>query len=331
MPQSLPRWIEPQRAALVARPPSGPRWAHELKYDGYRLHARLEQRRAHLLARNGLECTDEYPIVAAAVASLPATSAYIDGEICAVNEEGTTSFEALPAAADEHQAGRLVYVAFDLLYLDGEDLRALALDARKARLEKLLAGAGASIRYGAHFLGDGKKFLEAASRLGIEGIVSKRLDARYVSGDRRDWRKVKAYHREEFVIVGFTDPPSGRAQLSSLLLGYYDEKGRLIYAGRGAGSIPELQRLHARLAPLVIETSPLTVPPPKSARFGVPLKLSEVRWVLPELVCEARFLSWTGDGLLRQPLYQGLRDRRASDVRHIPPGDRHSRRAHPGP
>jgi DNA ligase D-like protein (predicted ligase) len=320
--KSLPRWIEPQLAGLAERPPSGAGWAHELKYDGYRLHARLEQRRASLLTRNGLDWTDKYPTVAAAVASLPAKSAYIDGELCAFNEDGTTSFAALQAATDEHRSGGLVYVAFDLLYLDGEDLRALPLSERNARLETLLAGAGASIRYGAHYLGDGKKFLEAASRLSVEGIVSKRLDARYVSGDRRAWRKVKLYHREDFVIVGFTNPPRRRALLSSLLLGYYDGKGRLIYAGRGAGSIPEaeLQRLHARLVPLIIETSPLASPPPKSARFGAPLKLSEVRWVRPELVCETRFLCWTADGLLRQPLYQGLHDRRARDVRHTPPG-----------
>ena len=227
MPSPFRLWIEPDLAGLAERPPTGPGWAHELnKYDGYRLHARLERGRVRHLTRSGLDWSEKYPTVVAAVSALPAKTAYLDGEICAFNADGTTSFAALQAATDSHRSSGLVYVAFDLLYLDGEDLRALPLSERTARLETLLAGAGASIRYGEHYVGDGKKFFEAAGRAGAEGIVSKRLDSRYVSGDRRAWRKVKAYHREEFIIVGFTNPPRGRALLSSLLLGYYDPKGR---------------------------------------------------------------------------------------------------------
>jgi bifunctional non-homologous end joining protein LigD len=178
-----------------------------------------------------------------------------------------------------------------------------------------------ALRYSEHYVGGGQAFFAAAHRLHVEGIVSKRLDAPYVPGDRGLWRKAKWYHREEFIIVGFTDPEGGRPYLSSLLLGYHDAEGRLRYAGRGAGNIPEreLRRLYGRLTPLVTDTSPLDEMPPSSSRFGSPLKLSDVHWVRPELVCETRFLAWTADGMLRQAVYQGLRDTPPKQVRHTPP------------
>ena len=155
-----------------------------------------------------------------------------------------------------------------------------------------------------------------------EGIISKRSDAPYVPGDRGLWRKTKCLNREEFVIVGFTDPEGSRPHLGSLLLAYYTDDGRWVYAGRGGGGISnaELGRLHARLKPLVISAMPVAVPPPRTSRFGSPLELSRVHWVQPVLVCEVRFLTWTADGFLRQVTYEGVReDKRATDVRRARP------------
>ena len=148
------------------------------------------------------------------------------------------------------------------------------------------------------------------------------MDAAYAPGDRRRWRKVKCLNREEFVVVGFTDPEGSRPHIGALLLAYYAEDGRLLYAGRAGGGMsqPELQRLHGILTPLATATMPLSLPPPKSNRFGTPLNLRRVHWIRPELVCEVTFLSWTSDGLLRQVSYQGLReDKAASEVRRPVP------------
>jgi ATP-dependent DNA ligase len=151
-----------------------------------------------------------------------------------------------------------------------------------------------------------------------EGVVSKRVDAAYVPGDRGLWRKAKCLNREEFLIVGLTDPEGARPYLGALLLGYYTDDGRLLYAGRAGGgmSVAVLQWLHAMLTPLSIATMPLAAAPPKTNRFGMPLNLRRVHWVRPEPVCDVTFLTWTADGLLRQVTYQGLReDKPASEVR----------------
>jgi bifunctional non-homologous end joining protein LigD len=166
--------------------------------------------------------------------------------------------------------------------------------------------------------GDGPRFHAAACKAKAEGVVSKRADATYAPDNRGLWRKSKCLNREEFVIVGWTDPEGSRPYIGALLLGYYTASGRLIYAGRAGGGISEveLRRLHAKLTPLAIRTMSLPAPPPRSNRFGSPLNLARVHWVRPELVCEVTFLSWTDDGLLRQVTYQGLRaDKPASEVR----------------
>lgn len=314
----LPDWVAPQLALLVEEPPSGPQWAHEIKYDGYRLHARIDHGEVRLLTRTGLDWTQRYEATARALAVLPVETAYIDGELCALRADGTTSFAALQAATERGRPADLVYFAFDLLHLDGEDLTSLPLAERKARLQRILENAGAGIRYAEHIAANGRKFYDAACKLGVEGIVSKRLDARYAPGNRGLWRKVKCYHEEEFVIVGFSDPEGSRAYLGALLLGYYADDGRLIYAGRaGTGlSDAELRRLHEKLMPLVIRKMPLDAPPPRTSRFGSPRELSRVHWVRPELVCEVRYVTWTADGLLRHVVYQGLReDKPAKEVR----------------
>jgi bifunctional non-homologous end joining protein LigD len=167
-----------------------------------------------------------------------------------------------------------------------------------------------------------------ACAMSLEGIVSKRADAPYTPGNRGLWRKVKCLHREEFVVVGWTDPEGRRPYLGALLLAYYDPDGRLVYAGRAGTGInqSELERLWRRLQPLATDKMPLEVPPPRSSRFGSPLVLSRVHWVRPELVAEVKFLTWTEDNLLRQVVYEGLReDKPATEVRRPVP------RRQPGP
>ena len=320
---ALPQWIQPQLTQLVEAAPDGDGWVHEIKFDGYRMHARLDRGAAKLLTRTGLDWTHKYPAIAAAVAELDARQAYLDGELCGVGPDGITSFSMIQLASDAGNAAGLVFFLFDLLHLDGEDLRARPLIDRKERLRALLANAAPSLRYSDHVTGQGPASYEKACALQVEGIVSKRADAPYAPGNRGLWRKVKCLNREEFVVVGWTDPEGSRPWLGALLLAYYDPSGRLIYAGRvGTGiDAAELERLWRKLQPLAAAQMPLDVPPPRSSRFGSPLVLSRVHWVRPALVAEVKYLAWTGDNLLRQVVYEGLReDKPASEVRRSPPG-----------
>jgi DNA ligase D-like protein (predicted ligase) len=314
----FPAFIAPQLALPAKRPPRGEHWVHELKLDGYRMHARLEGGGVRLLTRTGLDWTERYEATREALRRLPAERAYLDGELCAVRPDGSTSFAAMQAATDKRGAPGLIYFAFDLIYLDGRDLRAEALLERKSRLAALIEGADPVIRFNEHLLGNGETILREACKLNVEGIVSKRADAAYVPGNRGLWVKCKCLNREEFVIVGWTDPKGSRLHLGSLLLGYYTPDGRLLYAGRAGSGMTqrELAKLHERLETLAARRMPLAEPPLKDSRFGAPLELKRVHWVRPELVAEVTYLTWTNDGLLRAVAYQGLReDKRASDVR----------------
>jgi bifunctional non-homologous end joining protein LigD len=319
---ALPGWIRPQLTQLVEEAPDGDQWLHEIKYDGFRMHAHRGRDAVRLLTRNGLDWTHKYPQIASAVAALPACQAYLDGELCGVRADGITSFGMIQLASDAGNAAGLVFFLFDLLYLDGEDLSTQPLIERKERLAGLLASTGLPLQYSDHQIGLGPAFYEKACALGVEGIVSKRADAPYVPGNRSLWLKVKCLNREEFVVIGWTDPEGARPFLGALLLGYYDPDGRLTYAGRVGTGInqAELARLWRRLQPLAIDRMPLDVPPPRSTRFGSPLVLSRVHWVRPELVAEVKFLTWTEDNLLRQVVYEGLRgDKPAAEVRRDVP------------
>ena len=319
-----PRFIKPQLALAVDKPPAGERWCQELKLDGYRLHARIDGGDIRLLTRTGLDWSKRYATTVAALHRLPTRSAYLDGELCALKPDGTPSFAALQAAMDNRTTDTLVYFVFDLLFLDGSDLTQEPLRVRKRKLQALLQNAPRALRYTEHIVGQGAAFLEAARGLHIEGMVSKLLDAPYKPGERGTWRKCKCLHAEEFVIVGFTDPEGARANLGALLLGYYDARGKLHYAGRAGSGIKqrELKRLYDKLAPLATKTMPLAEPPPKSAgRFAEPLELRRVHWVRPELVAAVEYLTWTHSGTLRAVTYQGLReDKPARAVVREPPG-----------
>jgi DNA ligase D-like protein (predicted ligase) len=319
---AIPGWVKPQLTKLVDAPPEGAEWLHEIKFDGYRMHARLDRGAVRLLTRTGLDWTHKYPAIAAAVASLPAREAYLDGELCGIRPDGSTSFSLIQNASDTGNGDALVFFLFDLLHLDGEPVSQRPISERKERLRTLLSETTPPLQFSDHQIGRGRAFYEHACGLKLEGIVSKRGDAPYAPGNRGLWLKVKCLNREEFVVVGWTDPEGTRPHLGALLLAYYDPDGRLIYAGRAGTGIghAELERLWRRLQPLATATMPLDVPPPRDSCFGSPLVLSRVHWVRPELVAEVKFLAWTEDNLLRQVVYEGLRkDKPAADVcRPIP-------------
>jgi len=313
----LPRY-EAQLATLVEAPPEGDDWLHEQKLDGYRIGARVDAAEGgvRLWSRRGQDWTDAFPSVAAAVAALGARRALLDGEVAVLLPNGVTSFQALQARG----AGTaLTYFVFDLLYLDGDDLRPLPLEERKRRLRALLDGARAGsgkhadvLRYSDHIAGSGAAFFAQACKLGLEGIVSKRRDAAYHGGRNMDWRKAKCLRRQELVIGGFTEPEGSRVGLGSLVLGYYDGP-RLRWAGSvgtGPGWTADFLRdLRQRLDR--IETAAAPFDPP----VADPWLRRHARWVRPELVAEIAFAEWTHDNRIRHPSMQGLRaDKAARDV-----------------
>jgi DNA ligase D-like protein (predicted ligase) len=291
---------------------------HEIKYDGYRMRVRLADGKAALLTRTGLDWSQRYRFTIEALRCLPVKTAYLDGELCALRPDGVPAFSRLQAAMDEGHTDELILFVFDLLYLDGESTATLPLTERKERLRSLFGHEVRGLRLSDHVIGDGPHFRKRACEMGVEGVVSKRADRAYAPGDRGVWVKSKCLNREEFIVVGWTEPTGSRPDIGALLLGYYTKGGRLRYAGRaGTGmTVVELKRLARVLRPLAISRMPLDEPPPRETRFGSPLELSRVHWVRPEIVVEVTYLTWTEDGLLRQVSYQGQReDKPAKQVR----------------
>ncbi|MGY3441316.1 ATP-dependent DNA ligase [Bradyrhizobium sp. USDA 4473] len=222
-----PTWIEPQLTRLVNEPPDGPEWLHEIKYDGYRMHARIDGSDIRLLTRTGLDWSNRYQATIVALRALKVENAYLDGELCAVRPDGVTSFSRLQAATDEGRTGDLVFFAFDLLFLNGQGTAGLPLLERKERLEGLFKSEMPGLRFSGHVIGSGPQFREHACKLNLEGAVSKRIDRPYAPGDRGLWVKSKCLYREEFVVVGWTDPhrqPAAHRFAAS----------RLLYGGRQA-------------------------------------------------------------------------------------------------
>jgi bifunctional non-homologous end joining protein LigD len=252
------------------------------------MHARIDGGNIQLLTRTGLDWSHRYERTIEALRLLKVRSAYLDGELCALNADGVPVFSRLQAAMDEGRTDQLVFFAFDLLYLNGESAALLPLIERKERLHRLFRKEIPGLRYSEHVTGDGPRFRAQACKLGLEGVISKRADRPYAPGDRGIWVKSKCLNREEFVVVGWTDPEGSRRLIGALLLGYYTEDGRLHYAGRaGTGMTDkELKRLAGVLAPLKAARMPVAEAPPRDSRFGSPLQLSKVHWVRPELVVE---------------------------------------------
>src|SRR5580693_9626927 len=232
----LLHFIPPQLSQPVEKPPSGPQWLHEIKLDGYRMAAHIDDGRVQLLTRTGLDWTDKYPSAIAALANLNIKTAYIDGELCGVDEAGLPSFAQTQAATDGERGVHLVYYAFDLLHLGGWDVSNLPLVERKALLEPLVSNKP-GLQFNGHDTGDGELILKHAGKLGFEGVVSKTVDAPYAPGNRGLWRKAKWLNRQEFVVVGWSDPEGSRPYLGALLLGYYTDDGKLT-AGRVGTGMP---------------------------------------------------------------------------------------------
>jgi bifunctional non-homologous end joining protein LigD len=306
---AMPKELLPELATLVDDVPPGGEWLHEIKFDGYRLLVFLDRGCVRMLTRKANDWTDRFPGLVPPFKALPAKQAILDGELVIVAPNGTTSFQMLQNVLNNGKQEELVFYAFDLLYLDGYDLRGVPLAERKEALRALLAGAGDRVRFSDHVVGSGKAFHQQACRMGLEGIISKRADSRYVAKRAKDWLKVKCQKRQEFVIGGWTDPRGSRSAFGSLHLGFY-RGGDLIHAGKvGTGFDEELLRdVHARLRKLATDESPF-------ADFGRKRKPKDVHWVKPELVCEVAFTEWTDAGTLRHPTFQGLReDKSAREV-----------------
>jgi bifunctional non-homologous end joining protein LigD len=309
VPTSVPLTL----ATLTDKPPEGDDWLHEIKYDGYRIAARVDGGGVHLLSRNGLDWTARFPGVAEALAALPSSGTWLDGEAVVFDERGVSDFGALQCALKEDPKA-VTYVAFDLLFEDGDDLRGLPLEERKRRLERLLKRGGRKlhgvVRYGDHIEGRGPAVLEEACLQGLEGLVAKRTGGAYAGRRTSSWLKVKCTRRQEFVVGGFTDPGGARSGFGALLLGVHDQAGSLRFSGRVGSGFDEatLARLSARLRELE-RTTPAFVDPPKGAQAR------GAHWTSPQLVAEVSFTEWTGDGQLRHPVFRGLReDKPAGEV-----------------
>ena len=299
----LPDFVPPSLAMLHDGAPSSKNWLHEIKFDGYRIEARLDRGEVRLLTRKKLDWTRRFEPIAEAVRALPAGTALIDGELVVEDGKGISNFSLLQSDLKDGRNDRFVYRAFDLLFLDGKDLTGEPLVERKAALQRLLKGESREgrIRYVEHFDEDGPAVFRSACEMQLEGIVSKLRDAPYRSGRSDNFIKVKCHNAQEFVVVGFS-PSAAMPKAVGALIAAFHEHGKLRYAGRiGTGYTRSVARdLWQRLAPLRADKPPVALPPDERRK--------DVVWVKPKMVIEAEFRGITHDGLLRQASFKGLRE-----------------------
>jgi bifunctional non-homologous end joining protein LigD len=330
----FPAFIEPQLARLSDVPPTGSSWVHEIKLDGYRTLCRIgdlkngkERSKAksiQLLTRSGLDWTEKYGKLATACQQIPGEQTLLDGEIVCVDEKGRSHFQLLQKVLKEKRTSQLLYFAFDLLFLNGVDLRERPLIERKALLAKLIQQTKSpKIIFSQHWETSGQKMLAECYRLELEGIVSKRADAPYESDRGDNWLKSKCGFDQEFVIVGFTPPKGTRIGFGALLLGAHQDDGKLKYVGRvGTGfGDTTIHELMDKLEPFINDHSPFTMPVPEQG---------SITWVRPVLVAQIKFSGFTGDGMIRHGSFTALReDKSAAEVMTDLPPKKKSAKAQP--
>jgi len=284
-----------------------------MKYDGYRIGCRIDAGKVRLISRNGKDWTEAFPEICDAARKLGVRRALIDGEVAIVLPDGRTSFQDLQNAFSGGSRRGLVYFVFDLLHVEGETLMRRPLFERKEQLLRLVGkpGARSCIRYSEHVAGQGGRMFAEACRLKLEGIVSKRRDSDYKTGRGDAWVKTKCVLRQEFVIGGFTDPEGARQGIGALLAGYYDDEGRLVFAGKVGTGFTTASSLDLRRRLDAIEQPGCPFTPRPAGWLG-----RNAHWVKPSLVGEVVFSEWTGDGKIRHPSFQGLRrDKKPTEVR----------------
>lgn len=312
----MPKAVDPELARLVAEPPAGDTWISEVKYDGYRVLVFVDGGKARAFTRNGNDRSADFEPLLRCAERLPVGQAILDGEAVVFGEDGITRFQLLQQAI-KAAPDRITYACFDLLYLDGYDLRGAELTARKDLLARVLGDQPPTgcIRYAEHVDGLAETFYDRACRIGLEGAVLKRRDSRYAGTRSGAWLKVKCRLEQELVVGGFTDPKGARTGFGALLLGYYDADGAFVYAGRVGTGFSEvtLGDLYGKLRRIERKT-PAYIDPPKGAGL---------HWVTPELVAQVAFQEWTAEGSIRQPSFLGLRtDKKAAEVvREAPAND----------
>lgn len=303
---ALPASLSPQLATLADAPPGEPQdWLYEVKFDGYRLLARVDSRKIQLITRNGHDWTRRMPHLAKALRSMKLPAGWYDGEVVVMNDRGLPDFQALQNAFDSAQTSRIRYYLFDIPYLNGMDWRGLPLMRRRAMLEQILLGATSGencpIHFSAAFDVPLRDIKTSACKMGLEGIIAKRKDSHYLSRRSTTWLKLKCGHRQEFVIGGYTEPQGSRKGIGALLLGIHDAHGALRYAGKvGTGfSTRSLQDIFQRLQTLHSDKSPFVE--------GTPAEKKR-HWVQPTLLAEVSFAQWTSSGRIRHAVFHGLRN-----------------------
>lgn len=292
----MPHVIKPMLANLSDTPFDDPDWVYEIKWDGYRAIAEIQKGKVHVYSRNNQDFTKTYPHIVESLEEI-SHDVILDGEIVAVGKDGKARFQLMQEARKNEEI-KLIYYVFDLLYLDGYDLRDLPLVDRKSLLEKVLPEKN-NLKYSDHIEEHGLKVFEFAKKKGLEGIIAKRKESRYVSSRSSEWQKIKHIQMQEAVICGFTEPKGQRKEFGALILGLYDH-GEYRYIGHTGGGFDEkkLQEIIAKLKPLTTDKSPFVITPQTN---------TPATWVKPKLVVQVKFSEWTKDGVMRQPVFLGLR------------------------
>ena len=308
VPAALPRTLEPQLATLVDAAPAHDEWDYEVKFDGYRILARIDGNTIRLFSRNGRDWTAKLPRQARTLHALGLREAWLDGEVVVMGERGVPDFQALQNAFETAHAEHIVYYLFDVPFCNGMDLRNVPLRERRALLQRILEAAPGdldrdAVQFSGTFHAAPEDLLASACSMSLEGVIGKRADAPYRAGRSPAWIKLKCGQRQEFVIGGYSAPKGSRSGFGALLLGVYDNTGTLRYAGRVGSGFNEtsLNALHHELSGLAIDSPPFANPP-----MGADAR--DVQWVKPERVAEIAFAEWTREGIVRQAVFQGLRD-----------------------